>query len=152
MKPFRVTLAVALLALTSAFTVTRLSAAEPTAPVRPAVTPTTTAPTELKAPPAQKHFLIVLKLVPRLHDDKAWTKDEQALVGAHFRRLKAALEAGQLILAGRTEEPGDRTMGLVIFKAPDEAAAREFMLADPCVAAGVMTATLHPYGIALMKK
>jgi hypothetical protein len=26
------------------------------------------------------------------------------------------------------------------------------MNGDPCVAAGVMTATLHPYGLALMAK
>jgi len=43
-------------------------------------------------------------------------------------------------------------MGLVIFTAPDETAAREFMNADPCVVAGVMTATLHPYGLALLAK
>lgn len=144
MKLFRATLAAAFLALMTTAAVTRLPAAEATAPTRPVVTPAAAVP--------QKHFLIVLKLVPRLHDDQAWTKDDQALVSAHFRRLKTTLEAGQLVLAGRTEEPGDRTVGLVIFKAPDEAAAREFMLADPCVAAGVMTATLHPYGIALMQK
>lgn len=149
MKPFRVTLAAALIALMATAAEVRLSAAESSAPARPVATPAAPAPST-QAP--QKHFLIVLKLVPRLHDDQAWTKEDQALVGAHFRRLKTALEAGQLVLAGRTDEPGDRTMGLVIFKAPDEAAAREFMLADPCVAAGVMTATLHPYGIALIKK
>ncbi len=103
-------------------------------------------------PPAVKHFLVVLRLPPRLHDEKAWTKEDNAAVGAHFNRLKAAVAEGKVLLAGRTTEPLDRTMGLIIFSAPDEAAAREFMNADPCVAAGVMTATLHPYGLALMAK
>lgn len=102
--------------------------------------------------PKPKHFLIVLKLPERLHDQKAWTKEDNAAVGAHFNRLKAAVAEGKVLLAGRTEEPLDRTMGLIIFAAPDEAAAREFMNGDPCVAAGVMTATLHPYGLALMAK
>jgi len=100
--------------------------------------------------PRPQHFLIVLKLVPRLHDEKAWTKEDNAAVGAHFNRLKAGVAEGKVILAGRTTEPLDQTIGLIIFSAPDEAAAREFMNADPCVAQGVMTATLHPYGLALM--
>jgi hypothetical protein len=32
-------------------------------------------------------------------------------------------KSGQLILAGRTKEPGGKTFGIAIFKAPDEAAA-----------------------------
>jgi uncharacterized protein YciI len=104
------------------------------------------------AAPKPKHFLIILKPVPRLHDEKAWTKEDNAAVGAHFNRLKAAVAEGKVILAGRTTEPLDQTIGLIIFSAPDEAAAREFMNADPCVAQGVMTATLHPYGLALMAK
>jgi uncharacterized protein len=102
--------------------------------------------------PKLQHFLIILRPVPRLFDEKAWTKEDNAAVGAHFNRLKAAVAEGKVLLAGRTTEPLDRTMGLVIFSAPDEAAAREFMNADPCVVAGVMTATLHPYGLALMAK
>jgi len=102
--------------------------------------------------PVPKHFLIVLKLVPRLHDEKAWTKEDNAAVGAHFNRLKAGVAAGQVLLAGRTLEPGDKTMGLVIITAADETAAREFMNGDPCLLAGVMTGELHPYGLALMAK
>ena len=55
-------------------------------------------------------------------------------------------------MAGRTAEPLDQTQGLVVFTAADEAAAREFMNTDPCVVAGVMTATLHPYDLALLRK
>ena len=102
-------------------------------------------------PAPKKHFLIVLRLAPRLHDDTAWTDADKATVGAHFQRLKAATDAGQVILAGRTPEPGDKTMGLVVFTAEDESAARAFMLGDPCVA-GVMLGELRPFSLALLRK
>lgn len=104
------------------------------------------------APTAPKHFLIVLKLAPRLHDEKAWTDADRATVGAHFNRLKAGVASGQVLLAGRTEEPLDRTFGLIVFAAADETAAREYMNGDPCIVAGTMTGELHPYGLALMAK
>lgn len=102
--------------------------------------------------PRTKQFLIVLRLVPRLHDDKAWTKEDQAAVGRHFERLKEATKLGQVILAGRTDEPGDKTFGLVVFEASEEEAARAFMKGDPAVVAGVMTAELHPFTVALLRK
>lgn len=105
------------------------------------------APTEMKPPPP-KQFLYVLRLVPRLHDDRAWTDADQAIVHRHVAHLKAATDRGQLVLAGRTQEPGDRTFGLVVFHAPDEAAARAFMESDPTVVENIMTAELHPYQIA----
>lgn len=96
-------------------------------------------------------FLYVLRLVPRLYDDKAWTDADKAAVSRHFERLKLATAAGQVYLAGRTMEPGERTFGIVVFEAADEDAARRFMEGDPAVRAGVMTATLHPYAVALMR-
>ena len=112
--------------------------------------PSGTAPEPKPAP--KKQFLIILRLAPRLYDDKAWTDADKATVTAHFQRLKAATAAGQILLAGRTPEPGDKTMGLVVFTAADEAAARAFMQADPCVAAGVMLGELRPFGVALLGK
>lgn len=113
----------------------------------------TPAPAPAASKPApKKQFLIMLRLAPRLYDDKAWTDADKATVTAHFQRLKAATAAGQVLLAGRTPEPGDRTMGLVVFKADDEAAARAFMAGDPCVAAGVMLGELRPFGVALLGK
>lgn len=96
-------------------------------------------------------FLYVLHLAPHLHQDSGWTDRERGLVGAHFQYLKTATEAGQVLLAGRTNEPLDKTFGLVIFEADDEAAARRFMEGDPAVKSGVMLATLHPYGVALKR-
>jgi uncharacterized protein len=110
------------------------------------------ADTKSDTPPAKQQFLYVLRLVPRLHDDKAWTAADNAVVGRHFNRLKAASDRGQVILAGRTKEAGDKTMGLVIFESADESAARDFMNSDPAVVEKIMTATLHPYAIAVRAK
>jgi uncharacterized protein YciI len=103
-------------------------------------------------PEKPKQFIYVLHLVPRLHDDKAWTDEDKAAVERHFNRFKEAVKSGQLILAGRTLETGEQTFGIAIFEATDENAARAFMNADPAVVAGVMTAELHPFGVALERK
>jgi len=99
-----------------------------------------------------KHFIYVLHLVPRLYDDKNWTKEDNAVLERHFARFQEAIKSRQLILAGRTKEPGDKTFGIAIFEAPDEAAARAFMQADPAVSGGLMTAELHPFAVALERR
>jgi len=99
-----------------------------------------------------RQYLYVLRLVPRVHDDAAWTEADKAAVSQHFQRLQQATAGGRVILAGRTTETGDKTLGLVIFEAADDAAAQPFMESDPAVVAGVMTATLHPYAVALQRK
>ena len=99
-----------------------------------------------------KQFIYVLRLVPRLYDDKSWTKEDEMALSRHFARFKHSIETGELILAGRTGEPGDKTFGIAIFEASDEAAARKFMESDPAVVAGLMTAELHPFAVALERK
>jgi uncharacterized protein YciI len=102
-------------------------------------------------PDKPKQFIYVLRLVPRLYSDANWTAEDNAALGRHFNRFKDAIKSGQLILAGRTSEPGDKTFGIAIFEAPDEAAARKFMEQDPAVTDGLMTAELHPFAIALQR-
>ena len=99
-----------------------------------------------------RQFIYVLRLVPRLHSDAAWTTDDKAALGRHFTRFQEAIKTGQLILAGRTSESGDKTFGIAIFEASDETAARAFMESDPAVTAGLMTAELHPFAVALQRK
>jgi uncharacterized protein YciI len=72
---------------------------------------------------------------------------ERAIIGEHFNYLKAMLDAGRLVLAGRCE---DATFGIAVFRAADEASARRDMDNDPAVRAGIMTATLYPFRIALL--
>jgi uncharacterized protein YciI len=120
------------------------AAAAPTAPAAGTAAPTTAA--------TRSQWIYVLRLVPRLHDDAAWTEADNATIGRHFQHLKTATAARTVILAGRTTESGDRTFGLVIFEAADESEARRFMEADPAVEGGLMTATLHPYAVALQRQ
>ena len=87
-----------------------------------------------------------------MQEASAWTDTENGVIGRHFARLAKATDAGQVILAGRTTEALDRTFGLVIFEAESEEAARLFMESDPAVEARIMSATLHPYSVALYRK
>ena len=96
-----------------------------------------------------KQFIYVQRLVPRLYDGQKWTQEDNATSDQHFIRFQEATKSGQLILAGRTSESGEKTFGIAIFQAKDEAAARRFMEEDPAVAGGLMTAELHPFSVAL---
>jgi uncharacterized protein len=94
-------------------------------------------------------------VAPHLHDQAKWSEKDKAATSQHFERLKKATASGQVILAGRTTETTealDKTFGLVVFEAESEAAAKAFMESDPAVVAGVMSATLHPYSVALQRK
>ncbi len=100
----------------------------------------------------RQQYVYVLKLIPRMQEATAWTDTENGVIGRHFARLATATDAGQVILAGRTTEALDKTFGLVIFEAESEEAARLFMESDPAVEANIMSATLHPYSVALYRK
>jgi hypothetical protein len=39
-----------------------------------------------------------------------------------------------------------------VFEAENEENAKHFMQTDPTIVAGVMSATLHPYSVALLRK
>jgi uncharacterized protein YciI len=99
-----------------------------------------------------KQFIYVLHLVPRLYADANWTDEDKKVLQRHFVRFQEAIKAGKLILAGRTSESGDKTFGIAIFEAKDEAAAKKFMEEDPAVAGGLMTAELRPFTVALEHK
>lgn len=114
------------------------------------IAPAALAETPVAAKPQQ--FLYMLRVAPHLHDEAKWSEKDKAATSRHFERLKKATADGKVILAGRTTEQLDKTFGLVVFEAESEKAARAFMEADPAVVAGVMTATLHPYAVALQRK
>jgi len=109
-------------------------------------------PAQEPQPEKPKQFIYVLRLVPRLYSDSAWTKEDKMALDRHLTRFQHSIETGELILAGRTREPGDKTFGVAIFQAKDETAARQFMESDPAVVAGLMTAELHPFAVALERK
>src|SRR5213083_2604221 len=107
---------------------------------------------QAQQPGKPKEFIYVLRLVPRLYDDKNWTKEDNAVLERRFARFQEATKSGQLILAGRTKEPGDKTFGIAIFEAPDETAVRAFMQADPAVAGGLMMDGTASFAVALERK
>jgi uncharacterized protein len=109
-------------------------------------------PAQQPQPDKPKQFIYVLHLVPRLYADANWTAQDKEVLQRHFVRFQEAIKNGQLILAGRTSESGDKTFGIAIFQAKDEATARKFMEEDPAVAGGLMTGELHPFAVALERK
>ncbi len=78
------------------------------------------------------------------------TVEEQAIVSQHFAYLQDLTQKGVAILVGRTQTADEDTVGIVVFKASSEEAARELMENDPTVKRGVMQATLYPFRVALM--
>jgi uncharacterized protein YciI len=99
-----------------------------------------------------KQYVYVLRLIERLWSVEAWTEVDNAIVKAHFTYLKGLLAEGRLILAGKTDGNDERTFGLVIFEANDEAEARRIMAQDPTVLKGIMRAELSAYRVALYRK
>jgi uncharacterized protein YciI len=109
-------------------------------------------PAQAQEAPKLQQYVYVLRVAPALHDQARWTQADNDAVSRHFTRLADGVKTGQVIFAGKTTEPLDTTFGLVVFEAESEAAARRFMESDPAVVAGVMSATLHPYALALQRK
>lgn len=80
------------------------------------------------------------------------TPEEKARVSEHFRYHQRLTQEGTDILSGRTQNADSTMFGIVIFEAANDAEARKIMESDPAVRAGVMTAKLFPYRIALMRE
>ena len=77
------------------------------------------------------------------------TREEETILGLHFDYLKDLAEKGIVLLAGRTQDAGESSFGIVILQTESEQAAREIMEKDPAVHERVMSARLHPYRIAI---
>ena len=100
----------------------------------------------------RKQFVYVLKLIPRLLEEKNWTERDGQIVGRHFRRLQRLHREGRVVLAGRTlNESEPSQFGVVVFEAETEAEARAFMEEDDAVREKIMTAELFPFRVALIR-
>jgi uncharacterized protein YciI len=75
------------------------------------------------------------------------TESEQAVVAEHFAYLQGLNSRGVIIFVGRTLNTDESTMGLAVFRAESENAARQIMNDDPAVKKGLMTATLYPFKV-----
>lgn len=74
---------------------------------------------------------------------------EQVVVAEHFAYLQNLNAQGVIILVGRTLNTDENAMGLAVFRAESEDAARQIMNGDPAVKKGVMTAALYPFKVVL---
>ncbi|HAX03826.1 MAG: hypothetical protein A2Y45_08095 [Tenericutes bacterium GWC2_34_14] len=92
-----------------------------------------------------KTFIYQLKLDPRLYDNHAWTDEGKKAVECHYIRLKEDFEKGIIIHVGRTEDPTYDGFGIVVFNALSIEEAKAYMLDDPAVKGGQMTAKVFPY-------
>jgi uncharacterized protein YciI len=95
-------------------------------------------------------FLYLIRPVRHTMLTEGPTEDEQFIVSEHFKYLQRLMADGVLILAGRTQDVDPEGMGIVVFNAESEDAARGIMQNDPAVHAGVFSARLFPYRIALI--
>lgn len=100
----------------------------------------------------RKQFAYVLRLVPRLRDERNWTEADNAAVGRHFRRLQQLHREGKVVLAGKTQDDADESQfGIVVLEVGSEEEARKIMSEDDAVRASVMTARLFPFRVALVR-
>jgi len=86
---------------------------------------------------------------PRDDFAETMTDAESEVWGRHWRRLQQMFLEGRVVLVGPT--PGRVNTGLCVFEAPDEAAALEFMRADPTIAEGFARGELRPMRISLLR-
>ncbi len=109
-------------------------------------------------PDASPQWLTILTLArPELYDPAKWTAADNTMAGEHFAYLTDLAKRGVVILGGRTQENDARgwlaqnTLGLVIFEAPDRAAAEAVAKADPAVRGGLMRAEVRSYVVAVQR-
>ena len=86
---------------------------------------------------------------PREDFAATMTDDERAVWCEHFERFERMLADGSLILVGPTL--GTVNIGIAIFEAPDEAAARTIMDEDPAIKGGFATGELRPFRVSLLR-
>src|SRR5262249_3355665 len=93
------------------------------------------------------HKLVEFHMALLKHGPK-WTAAENAetkrLHQEHVNYVMSLLDSGKAIIAGPFTDGGDIS-GVYIFRAKSAAEAKEWVEADPTVAAGLFTAEMHPW-------
>ena len=100
---------------------------------------------------AKVNFIYLLKLTEHYQNSANWTSETMRILGLHAAYLESLAQKGKVYLAGRTQyDPGHQDLiGITMLSVEDEAEAREIIVNDPSVLHGLMSATLHPYEIAI---
>jgi uncharacterized protein YciI len=86
---------------------------------------------------------------PRENFAATMTEAEQAVWSRHWERAKRLYLEGSIVLMG--PYLGSNNLGICIFEAQDEAAARKFMEQDPAIASGIGRGDLQPYRVSLLR-
>jgi uncharacterized protein len=76
------------------------------------------------------------------------TAEEARVQTEHGNYLEGLAARGVVLLAGRTTNNDETTVGIVIVNAPDKAAAQKIMESDPFVKSSLMNANLFPFRVA----
>ncbi|MDR7072494.1 YciI family protein [Fictibacillus barbaricus] len=76
------------------------------------------------------------------------TEAEQNALESHFVYLKSLLQDGKLVLAGPCL---DASFGIVILQNVTENEAQAIMENDPAILNNIMTGTLYPFRVSLIK-
>lgn len=77
------------------------------------------------------YFVLFYRTVENYVEKRAPYRSE------HLAHAQAAYERGEIVLAGALDEPADGA--LLIFKGPDDTAAKSFATHDPYVQNGLIT-------------
>ena len=77
------------------------------------------------------------------------TAEASVVLRDHFDYLKRLHEQGNVVLFGLTLNPDPLAVGLCVFHAQSEPAARSIMENDPLIAKGMAHGTLYPFHAAL---
>lgn len=91
-------------------------------------------------------FLIIKR--PRQNFIETMTEEEAEIMSKHFVYLQEKLREGKLILAGPVTT-GE--FGLSVVETESEEEAVEIMNNDPAVLSGIMTPTIYPYRVSLLR-
>jgi uncharacterized protein YciI len=79
---------------------------------------------------------------------KGPTEEEARAMAEHMKYLEGLAAKGAVMLAGRTTNNDETTVGIVIIQTADHSVAQKVMEDDPFVKSGLMNATLFPFRIA----
>jgi uncharacterized protein YciI len=93
------------------------------------------------------HFMYVMHPADptKARSRDGWTDYDRETFELHLAHLQRAKDAGKLILAGRTLDPDGAGPAIVVFQAESAEEAKRLFEAEPFLARGFCTATLHPF-------
>lgn len=94
-------------------------------------------------PPARQFLLRIEPVDPAFSLQKV-SPEQRPTLTAHAAYLRQLLADGKLVLAGQAFPP-DSISGIIIVEAPDAAAAKAILDADPSVKAGLFRGDVLPF-------